>query len=112
MTGVIYRPNEPGKRFRVEVDLWDRVDPGTATYPPAGSPKKELFPRFYVDAGGPIDPSAWRYYESFEGRAFGMDEFEGGELHYTRMGRPSRSAWGPAARTSTSAARAGSTSRS
>lgn len=86
LTGEIYRPNEPTKRFRVEVDFGSRVDPGMGNYPPTDSPKLELRPEYYRTGGGDIEPGAWRYYETVEGRAIGMDAFEGGELYFTRFG--------------------------
>ncbi|MEZ6017846.1 MAG: hypothetical protein R3F49_22265 [Planctomycetota bacterium] len=86
LTGTIYRPNEPQKRFRVEVDLWQRVDPGMVGHAPVGSPKLELRGPMYVAGGGTIDPSSWRYYQAFEGRAYGEGVYGGGELFFTRMG--------------------------
>ncbi|QDV04679.1 hypothetical protein Poly30_01720 [Planctomycetes bacterium Poly30] len=86
LTGEIYRPNEPHKRFRVEVDFSGRVDPGMANHPPTDSPKLELKTPYYISSGGMIDPSTWRYYETFSGRAYGLDAFAGAELYYERMG--------------------------
>ncbi len=86
MTGIIYRPGDPTRRFRVEVDFSGRVDPGMDNYPPTGSPKLELRTPYYLESGGIVDPSAWRYYENFEGRAFGLELFAGAELFYSRMG--------------------------
>ena len=86
LTGVIYRPGDTTRRFRVEVELSGRVDPGMDNYPPVGSPKLELRTPYYLASGGIVDPSAWRYYENFEGRAFGLELFEGAELFYSRMG--------------------------
>ena len=86
LTGVIYRPGETTRRFRVEVEFSGRVDPGTANYPPLGSPKLELHTPYYLASGGIVDPSAWRFYEEFEGRAFGLELFEGAELFYSRVG--------------------------
>jgi hypothetical protein len=86
LTGVIYRPGDTTRRFRVEVEFSGRVDPGTENYPPTGSPKLELRTPYYMESGGIVDPSAWRYYEHFEGRAFGLELFAGAELFYSRMG--------------------------
>ncbi|MFT5732476.1 MAG: hypothetical protein ACJAZN_001657 [Planctomycetota bacterium] len=88
MTGEIYRPGEPQKRFRVEVDFSLRVDPGMSNYPPEGSPKLELYTSYYLASGGLVDPSTWHYYEHFEGRAFGLDAVTGAELFYERLGPP------------------------
>ncbi|MEM8710872.1 MAG: hypothetical protein AAGG01_07965 [Planctomycetota bacterium] len=84
--GEIYRPGEPQKRFRVEVSLSGRIDPGMANYPPEGSPKLELRTPYYLSGGGIVDPSTWRYYESFEGHAYGLEAFEGAQLFYERFG--------------------------
>jgi len=63
-----------------------QFDPGMANYPPQDSPKLELHTPYYRAAGGLIDPSTWRYYEHFEGRAFGLGSFGGAELFYERTG--------------------------
>lgn len=86
LTGVIFRPGDTTRRFRVEVEFSGRVDPGMDSYPPVGSPKLELRTPYYLASGGIVDPSAWHYYEEFEGRAFGLELFEGAELYYSRMG--------------------------
>ena len=84
--GVLFSPTRPGWRFLAVVDLSDRVDPGSAAWPPAGSPKRELTAETFVDAGGTVDVDTWRYYETFSGVLTGLDELDGAEVRVTRTG--------------------------
>jgi hypothetical protein len=78
--------SNPNARFAVDVDFSSLVLPGNAGYPPAGSPKKELLASAYIENGGPIDPSFWRYYENFQGTLTGEGDFDGGVLDVSRVG--------------------------
>ncbi len=86
LTGFIEQVGEPGNQWQVEVDLGGRVDPGDASYPPAGSPYKQLDPSAYVENGGPIDTSLWYYYETTDGLLTGLGNNAGALISFSRMG--------------------------
>lgn len=86
LSGTVFRPSEPTKRFALDVELTGRVDPGQPGFAPPDSPKLELRSTMYALHGGPIDPAGWHYYTAFTGRLVGRGAFEGGELAFTRMG--------------------------
>lgn len=86
MSGEIYRPDFPSQRFLFEVTFDSHKAPGMFGYPPPYSPKRELPAHFYADNGGDVEPSSWTYYEAFEGRLIGIEDFAGGELRFTRLG--------------------------
>jgi hypothetical protein len=86
LTGVVRRKYYANKRFRLDIGFSGRIDPGQDGFPPAGSPKLELDAEAYLQNGGPIDPGAWHYYTSTEGRLYGEDYWAGGELRVWRHG--------------------------
>ena len=86
LVGEAYRPSAPTERFLVDVLFSDRVDIGDPNYPPPGSPKKEMHPTAYIEWGGPVDPSTWHYYETFNGLLIGVDSYAGGLIAVDRFG--------------------------
>ncbi len=86
LQGVFARSSNPGQRFAAHVEFDQRVDAGESGYPPAGSPKKELFASAYVEGGGPIDTNWWHYYLTTDGLLTGLTDFDGATIHLTRVG--------------------------
>ena len=86
LTGIVSSQSDPQNRWSVDVAFDDLMTPGDPSFPPAGSPKLELQVSAYTSAGGPIDPSLWSYYESFEGRMSGLGAYAGAELELRRRG--------------------------
>ncbi len=84
--GVVARQSSPSNGFLVDIEFTGRLLPGEAGSPPSGSPKLELKDWAYADQGGPIDPSAWRYYTTTDGHLCGFGSFAGVVLHVWRMG--------------------------
>ncbi len=81
LTGAIVNVDDPCKRLSMDVIFSDRVDPGDANYPPAGSPKTNAI----VDGSG-ADTNTWRYYETFSGTFTGALCWQGAVLTIDRMG--------------------------
>lgn len=53
----------------------------------SGIPKLELIDAAYVDMAGPVDPSTWRYFESFTGTLIGRDgDYAGVEVSLAPRG--------------------------
>jgi hypothetical protein len=86
LAGVVAARRNPTLRFAVDLRFGQRVSAGEPTNPPLGSPKKALAPGAYVENGGPIDASTWRYYETTQGTLIGLEAFEGFDLAVTRIG--------------------------
>lgn len=78
--------SDPNKRFQVTASFSSRVNPGDASYPPSGSPKKQLKPEAYLENGGPVDSDTWHYYEVFSGTITGEGDYAGGSLTFVRIG--------------------------
>ena len=81
MTGTVVDRNDSGRGFQVNVTF-----SGRTTTPPPGSPKRELNADAYVDNGGPIDPSTWRYYTDYSGSLIGLGDWAGAALTIERTG--------------------------
>jgi hypothetical protein len=81
ITGIVRRRTDTNQAFIVTIAL-----SGLTTNPPPDSPKKQLCDSAYVENGGPIDPSTWRYYTNFSGVLTGIDAFAGAVLNITRVG--------------------------
>lgn len=84
--GIIERENNPAWSFRVDVRFSDRRNPGAPDHPPAGSPKKDLYPAAYVENGGPVDTALWHYYAQTEGELIGLNHLEGAVLDIEQRG--------------------------
>ncbi len=78
LSGIAISLYDGNAKFAVDVAFNGRVLPGDASYPPAGSPNKELKPAAYAENGGPVDASTWRYYTGFHGTLVGIGDFAGG----------------------------------
>ncbi|HEX3557099.1 MAG TPA: SdrD B-like domain-containing protein [Thermoanaerobaculia bacterium] len=81
LTGTLKSISDPNKVFTVTVNF-----SGYTTTTPAGSPKKELQSKAYVENGGPIDPSKWTYYTSFTGTLTGAGTYAGATITITNTG--------------------------
>lgn len=86
LTGTVARKSDPCKRFLVDVQFTGRINPGDASFPPSGSPKKELSGAAYVENGGPVDAAAWHYYLTTQGTLTGLGCYQGALLSLSRMG--------------------------
>lgn len=86
LTGVVARESNPDQGFLVDLQFGGRVSPGANNHPPSGSPKLELQSSSYASNGGPIDPSAWHYYETLDGSLVGIRDYEGAAYALTRRG--------------------------
>ena len=86
LIGEIARPGNMDEHFSINVLFWNPVVPGDVNYPPQDSPKLELKPGAYMANGGPIDPSAWQYYETYVGTLIGLDDYDGGKIWMERFG--------------------------
>jgi hypothetical protein len=86
LNGIVRSQSTPGVRFIVDFDFASRVNPGDASYPPAGSPKLDLAPPAYVGNGGPVDPATWHYYLISGGTFTGLDLVAGSVLQWQRFG--------------------------
>lgn len=86
LSGVVYSRAQPSNRWNVSICFTERVNPGDASYPPAGSPKRELKSSAYVDQQGPVDPSTWHYYREFSGTLTGVGANQGCSVQVSRRG--------------------------
>ncbi len=87
LAGVIENNDgDPLNRWAVDIQFGDRMNPGSAAYPPAGSPKLELGSGSYSDNGGVVDPATWFYYQDLQGTLTGLDANSGDTIVLTRMG--------------------------
>lgn len=86
LAGVLLRASDPDAALVADVTFSDLLLPGDSSYPPQGSPKLELGSSSYVQAGGPIDPSTWRYYTATDGRLVGLGKLDGMTLDLSRKG--------------------------
>lgn len=79
--GTVYSISQPASGFTIELFLNGRTN--TA---PDGSPKMELLDNAYMENGGPIDTSAWYFYESFTGTLTGVGDLAGTSYTITQRG--------------------------
>ncbi len=82
LRGYLHKESFPNHRFEVKLQFSQH----SSTPPSAASPKLELPAMAYTGNGGPIDPSAWRYYAQVSGTLTGMGFFEGAELELQSYG--------------------------
>jgi hypothetical protein len=82
--GTLARIDILSDRWRLDLLLNSRSDPGQASWPPAGAPILGLYPDQYAALGGPIDPSHWHYYAAATGTLFGLDDNDGGLIALTQ----------------------------
>ncbi|HRX84215.1 MAG TPA: DUF4215 domain-containing protein [Phycisphaerae bacterium] len=74
LTGTLVDENDSEKRFTIDVNFTNRVNPPNV---PAGSPKLEQ---------GPMDTSNWYYYTDLTGTLTGEGKYAGAVLSLTRRG--------------------------
>jgi hypothetical protein len=86
LTGTIVNVLDENQRFTVDVHFQARLMPGEEGHAPEGSPNKELPASSYVENGGVIDISTWRYFQQSEGTLTGEGDLAGALLEFTRMG--------------------------
>ena len=86
LIGVLARVAEPRKKFLADLTFSNRVDPGDAAHPPAGSPLLELDPAAYAPNGGVIDPNGWHYWTSLTGTLTGLGDYRGAKLNVNERG--------------------------
>ena len=79
--GEVRSRANPNKCFHVEFQLTGR----TSIAPP-DSPKLQLCDDAYVNRGGPVDPSTWRYYTGLTGVLTGVGSYAGAVVNVTRVG--------------------------
>jgi hypothetical protein len=84
--GLLRRESDYDDQWQCDLQLSGRIDPGQATFPPAGSPVLGLDPSTYLAQGGPIDPDQWRYYATTTGSLIGAGINEGGLIDLTGNG--------------------------
>ncbi|MCR9244170.1 MAG: hypothetical protein NXI31_04005 [bacterium] len=80
LTGRLVRISDLDDGWDLTLALSDRLDPGEANHPPAGSPVQLLQPSAYVGGGGTLDPASWRYYETVSGTLTGFGYNAGGSI--------------------------------
>ncbi|MFT4538263.1 MAG: hypothetical protein ACI835_000696 [Planctomycetota bacterium] len=86
LTATFVDSQDSHRRFVGRIDLAGRVDPGTLGHPPRSSPEKNLEAGSYVDAGGPVDPASWTYYQELYGSLHGEGDFAGAHIVISRQG--------------------------
>lgn len=79
-TGTLARIDQLDDQWAVTVNFTNRLDPGQAGHPPAGSPVQQMLPTAYVANGGTIDPSHWHYYQTATGTLTGLGLNAGGSI--------------------------------
>ncbi len=68
------------RRFALTLLGRDRRDAIAGSAIPGGSPRLELSPTAYRDAGGPVDAGTWRHYAAFDGVLYGLESLAGAEV--------------------------------
>lgn len=80
LTGKLARLSQLDDAFDVALTMTDRLEPGEANYPPAGSPVLQMYPSAYVANGGTMDPASWHYYTTVSGTLTGTGQNAGGVI--------------------------------
>ena len=83
LTGTLARLAQLDDAWDVVLTMTNRITPGQAGYPPAGSPVLQMLPSAYVANGGTMDPSHWHYYQTATGTLTGTGFNAGGLLTLT-----------------------------
>ena len=86
LMGIVARADQPDAQFEIDVDFVNRLDPGMPSFPPTGSPKRELLDTAYIENGGTIDTSTWHYYETMLGTLRGLGDYSGALLTLENRG--------------------------
>lgn len=82
-TGRLARLSQLDDAWQATIRFRNRIDPGQAGHPPVGSPVLQLLPTAYVQNGGIIDPSHWRYYQDVTATLVGDGLNAGGSITLT-----------------------------
>ncbi|MFO1029876.1 MAG: hypothetical protein U1F60_02250 [Planctomycetota bacterium] len=82
-TGRLARLSHLDDAWQATISFQNRIDPGQVGYPPVGSPVLQLLPSAYVQNGGIIDPSHWRYYQNVTATLVGDGLNAGGSITLT-----------------------------
>ena len=80
LTGTLARLAQLDDRWDVSLVLQNRITPGEANHPPAGSPVLQMLPTAYTANGGTLDPGHWHYYASVTGTLTGSGINAGGSI--------------------------------
>ncbi|HEX5052788.1 MAG TPA: hypothetical protein VFZ65_13510 [Planctomycetota bacterium] len=80
LTGTLARLTQLDDAWDVALMLTNRIDPGEAGCPPAGSPVLQMLPSAYVANGGTMNPDHWHYYQSASGTLVGTGANDGGSI--------------------------------
>ena len=83
--GTVRRQSDHSDSWTLNLTMSGRVDPGSPTHPPAGSPLLGLLPSAYANQGGPVDPGAWHYYTQVTGSLVGSGINAGGSLQLAQQ---------------------------
>ena len=80
LTGRLVSTGDLTDTWQLTMQLGGRVDPGEASHPPSGAPTLGMLPSAYLNQGGTIDPSHWRYYTTATGTLTGTGLNDGGVI--------------------------------
>jgi len=83
LTGTLARITDLDDAWDLTLQLSNRIDPGQASHPPAGSPLLQMLPSAYTAGGGTLDPGHWRYYHNATGTLTGSGINAGGSITLT-----------------------------
>lgn len=79
LTGRVFGASSVYSAFLIDITLSGRMQPGDASYPPAGMPDLQLQGSAYVPTGT-IDPNTFVYYTQASGVLLGTRDFDGFNL--------------------------------
>lgn len=82
-TGRLARLSQLDDAWQATITFQNRIDPGQVGHPPVGSPVLQLLPSAYVQNGGIVDPSHWRYYQNVTATLVGDGLNAGGSISLT-----------------------------
>ena len=83
LNGSLARLSQLDDAWNITLNLTNRLDPGEAAYPPAGSPVLQMLPTAYTSNGGTLDPGHWHYYQTATGTLTGTGINAGGSIALT-----------------------------
>ena len=86
LAGRLLRLDQLDDAWDLTLQLGARLDPGEASYPPAGSPVELMQASAYVSGGGTIDPDHWHYYQTATGTLTGLGYNHGGVIALVNSG--------------------------
>lgn len=84
LTGTLARIDDLSDSWDLIVTMSGRVDPGEASWPPAGSPVLQMLATSYEAGGGTLDPDGWHYYTAATGTMTGTGLNAGGAINLTQ----------------------------